>query len=236
MADDIPRPPLTEAYRKAHKSYVLASGLLAAWELIGVTLDTKGRWGVDLKSPSAVPLILFTLVFYSGYKMTIEWLQCEPISRTHRAARLDHLVAHLIALTALSIALLQYLWRIQIVELANHWFSKDKSDVIFVACFGALGVILAKAGQSFPIRFRHFQSARYEAPQGALAFLAIPLFFTSSLCLGLLVISFLLGRQIWARGILHFAVSSAVGLSAFVFFRVIERKRLKARGRVTPSR
>src|SRR5437016_8414800 len=54
-------PSLSDAYRKAHKSYVLVAGLLASWELIGITLNTKEKWGVELKSPAAVPLILFTL-------------------------------------------------------------------------------------------------------------------------------------------------------------------------------
>jgi len=46
---------LPEAYRKAHKSYVLASGLLASWELLGITLQIKEKWGIKLKSPNAVP-------------------------------------------------------------------------------------------------------------------------------------------------------------------------------------
>jgi hypothetical protein len=69
MADDTPSAEdhkqaaqLTGEYRKAQKSYVLASGLLAAWELIGITLDTKEKWGVELKSSAGLPLILFALV------------------------------------------------------------------------------------------------------------------------------------------------------------------------------
>lgn len=112
-------PQSTDAYRKAHKSYVLAAGLLASWELIGITLDTKEKWGIELKSPKAVPLILFTLVFYSAYKMTIEWLQCDSERRRNKAARLDFWIAHLIALTAVGISVFQYLARIQIVDWLN---------------------------------------------------------------------------------------------------------------------
>src|SRR5437016_12653472 len=89
-------PSLSDAYRKAHKSYVLVSGLLASWELIGITLQTKEKWGIELKSPAAVPLILFTLVFYSGYKLIVEWEQCDAERRKHRAAKIDYVVAHLI--------------------------------------------------------------------------------------------------------------------------------------------
>lgn len=117
-SEEIPQP--TDAYRKAHKSYVLVSGLLASWELIGVIVDTKGRWGIELKSPKAVPLILFTLVFYSGYKMTVEWLQCVPARRKETIARVDFWVAHFIAFTAILIGVVQFLARIQIVDWLNR--------------------------------------------------------------------------------------------------------------------
>src|SRR5215469_16403924 len=114
---EVPQP--TEAYRKAHKIYVLVSGLLASWELIGVSLETKEKWGIELKSPKAVPLILFTLVFYTGYKMTVEWLQCDPARRQDKVAKLDFNVAHLIAIGAIGISVIQYLARIQVVDLLN---------------------------------------------------------------------------------------------------------------------
>ena len=110
-------PDLTDSYRKAHKGYVLAAGLLASWELLGVTLQTKEKWGIELKSPNAVPLILFTVMFYSGYKMTIEWLQCDPERRRNKLAKLDYLIAHVIAAMATVIGIVQYLWRIQIVDI-----------------------------------------------------------------------------------------------------------------------
>jgi hypothetical protein len=116
-------PALTDAYRKAHKSYVLVAGLLASWELIGITLNTKEKWGVELKSPAAVPLILFTLVFYSGYKMTIEWLQCDAERREHFAVKLDYWVAHSIGAVAVGISVVQYLWRVRATDviLGNHF-------------------------------------------------------------------------------------------------------------------
>lgn len=113
-------PELTDAYRKAHKSYVLASGLLASWELIGITLDTKEKYGIELKSPKAVPLILFTLVIYSGYKMTIEWMQCHPERRQHTAAKWDYRIAHGLAFVAIAISLIQYLLLIQVADIPGR--------------------------------------------------------------------------------------------------------------------
>ena len=113
-------PELTDAYRKAHKSYVLASGLLAAWELIGISLKTEDKWGIVVQSPKAVPLILFTLVIYSGYKTAIEWMQCNPERKKHPAAKWDYRIAHLIGFIAVGILAVQSLLRIQIVDVLGR--------------------------------------------------------------------------------------------------------------------
>src|SRR5438034_3330367 len=83
-------PELTGAYQKAHKNYVLVSGLFASWELIGITLNTKEKWGIELKSPSGVPLILLTLMSYCGYKLIVEWVQCDRERRKNIAVRVDY--------------------------------------------------------------------------------------------------------------------------------------------------
>lgn len=228
LPDDTPRaeerrrraPPLAEPYRKAYKSYVLTSGLLAAWELIGPVLDTKEKWGIEFKSPSAVPLILFTLVFYLGYKMTVEWLQCGPMSRRHPAARIDYRVAHSIALIAVLITLLQYLWRFQIVELANRWFSKERDDVLLVISLGVLGIPIGWV-DSWPWRIRDILHARSEGVSlfGVLLFRWKSLLFAPFLFLGALMSSLFYCRQVWARGVLHFAASSVIGLCALLASR-----------------
>lgn len=132
-------PQLTDAYRKAHKAYVLASGLLASWELIGITLDTKDKWGIELKSPKAVPLILFTLVFYSGYKMIIEWLQCD--AERNKVAKLDYWIAHSLALGAILISVIQYLAKIQIVDfLGRPFYALEQRDFVEHILF--LGIVV----------------------------------------------------------------------------------------------
>jgi hypothetical protein len=86
-------PPVTDSYQKAYKSYLLFSALLASWQIIGITIETKDRWGITLKSPSAVPLVLVCLVLYFGYKVTIEWMQVEDGRRHNIAAATDFRVA-----------------------------------------------------------------------------------------------------------------------------------------------
>jgi hypothetical protein len=115
-------PALPESYQKANRNYVAMSALLASWELIGIQLETKERWGIVLKSPSAVPLVLLVLVLYYAYKLKIEWLQCSPERRQNPAARLDYHVAHTIGIAAISILLVQLGIRNQIVNVISQHF------------------------------------------------------------------------------------------------------------------
>jgi hypothetical protein len=161
-------PALTDAYRKAHKSYVLFAGLLASWELIGITINTKEKWGVELKSPAAIPLILFTLVFYSGYKMTIEWLQCDAERRKHFAARTDYWVAHAIAIVAVGISVVQYLWRIRIVDILSNSFN-GFAFAIFLAVPSLYLTVRFLMGEWR--KFKHSRAERWRAIAGVLVLL-----------------------------------------------------------------
>lgn len=113
-------PALSNAYQKAHKTYVLSAALLASWQLIGIELNTKEKWGVELKSPHAVPLVLLAMIVYFGYRLTVEWMQCDEERRSHRAANLDFVVAHTIAGFALLLSLFQYLLRIRIADIISR--------------------------------------------------------------------------------------------------------------------
>jgi uncharacterized membrane protein len=110
-------PEVTKAYQTAHKNYVLVAALLGSWQLLGITVETKDKWGITLKSPSAVPLILFALVVYFGYKVTIEWLQCDERRRKNPAALLDFRIAHIIAVVSISISLVQYVLQRQLLDV-----------------------------------------------------------------------------------------------------------------------
>jgi hypothetical protein len=117
-------PPVTDSYQKAHKSYVLFSALLASWQIIGITLETKEKWGITLKSPNAIPLVLVALVVYFGYKVTIEWKQCDEQRRLNVAAAVDFRVAHTLAILALVITSVQYLLRIQIFDVLSRQLNR----------------------------------------------------------------------------------------------------------------
>lgn len=62
-------PTLFDAYHKARRSYGLVSGLLLAWEPVGIELACAliTNFKATLKSPHAAPYILIALVGYSRF-------------------------------------------------------------------------------------------------------------------------------------------------------------------------
>jgi len=136
---------LTPDYRKAHKNYVLVAALLASWELIGIKLDTASKWGVELLSPNAVPLILSILVFYFGYKVVIEWKESDDgRSRKSTVARFDYSLSHIIGASAILVGLVQYLTKIRIADyIAAHATFWQTTILVFYAVNGAsMGLVL----------------------------------------------------------------------------------------------
>jgi len=123
---------VSTAYQKAHKTYVLSSALLASWELIGITLDTQTKWGITLKSPNAIPLILTSLMVYFGYKTTIEWYQCVEARNTNRPAQIDFRVTHFIAGGSLAVVLVQSIIHRQIVDVVMKQFFPFEQHVLGV--------------------------------------------------------------------------------------------------------
>lgn len=118
-----PKDPseLTEAYRDARIYYILLAGLLACWELIGISLEAKPNWGFEIESaPKWLLLILLISVIFCGYRMNIQWMRCNPESRKHAAPNRTPRAAHRIALVAVAIAIIQYAIHTQIVGYVAH--------------------------------------------------------------------------------------------------------------------
>ena len=113
-------PPLTEAYQKAHKQYGLFTALLIGWELVGFTVEEMplDSVKVTLKSPEAIPYVLLALVVYFGYRLTIEWLQCDRKRRQIRAAMTDFWVAHIIGSAAIGLFVFQQVFNVQLIDLS----------------------------------------------------------------------------------------------------------------------
>ncbi len=104
---EAPSPPgFPDSYHRAHRAYAGVAGLLLAWEVVGVKLDSS-RFGVALESPGSAPMVLSVLVFYFGIRFTVEWFQSDARRRAMFVSLVDVLMAHLIGLGSLAVFLIQ---------------------------------------------------------------------------------------------------------------------------------
>lgn len=91
----------TENYYKARKSYLLVSGVLGVWELIGVTLQKVPIEDLELevvvRSPEAVPYALMFVLIYLAYRFSVEWRYCEHANRARVLSKVDFALAHTLA-------------------------------------------------------------------------------------------------------------------------------------------
>ena len=100
---------MTDAYHKARRGYGLFSGLLIAWELIGIQVNASpfSDFNVTLKSPEAAPYILITLVGYYAFRLTVEWYQCDSSRRALKVSRIDFFIAHSLGFVAVGLYAIQ---------------------------------------------------------------------------------------------------------------------------------
>jgi hypothetical protein len=103
---------------------MLWATILFIWELIGVDLskakDAGGYIGpvvTALKSPQAVPWVLFALVIYFLFKCSTEWGQCHEDRRKLRFARADFISAWFVAVAAIALYLGQTISRLQFADI-----------------------------------------------------------------------------------------------------------------------
>lgn len=141
-----PKDPseLTEAYRDARAVFILVAGLLASWELIGISLEPKPNWGFEIESATKAGLpILLIFVIFLGYIMNITWTHCNPESRKHAAPNRTPRTAHRIALIAIAIAIIQYLLHNQIAA----YIARHQRQAFAVAAVLAFGLAVGSVGE-----------------------------------------------------------------------------------------
>ena len=121
-------PPLTQEFHKARKQLMLWSGILFAWELIGIDLlaikEAKTDYSVvfkALKSPQAVPYVLVALVCYFSYRLYIEWYQAHPDRRAKKISRIDITVSYSLATISLLLYGIQSIANIQIANYVSEF-------------------------------------------------------------------------------------------------------------------
>ena len=117
---------LSSEYHKARKQLMLWAGILFIWELVGIDLEkakeTGGNAGAlitALKSPQAIPWVLFVLVGYFAFKLGIEWKQCEARRKELLASRIDVGSAWVVAFFACVLYVYQTVSRIQVADVVQ---------------------------------------------------------------------------------------------------------------------
>jgi hypothetical protein len=139
MADDKNIPVLTPEFHRARRQLMLWSGVLFAWNLVGIDIAevAKGEGNLaalarSLKSPQAVPWVLIILVAYFLYRMSIEWLHSPEMRREMRASKADFTVSWLVALVAYCLHFGQEFAGVQVAD----WLTKK--NVMSGLFFGTL--------------------------------------------------------------------------------------------------
>jgi len=115
---------LTPEYYKARRGLMLFSGLLLAWELIGIELSQKLNieslnLDITIKSPQAAPAVLIILVIYFSIRIAIEWHQSPSERRKEKASVADIVLTTTVVVASLSISTFQFLLKIQIVDIID---------------------------------------------------------------------------------------------------------------------
>lgn len=115
-------PQLTEQYFKTRKSLALFSGLLFAWEFIGIEIPSKPfeNLNVKIKSPQAAPYVLLILVVYFTIRLLIEWYQSSYMRRELRTSKIDLSLSLAIPIVAIVTFTIQRILDIQVADKITH--------------------------------------------------------------------------------------------------------------------
>ena len=137
-------PPLSDQYHKTRRQLMLWSGILFAWELIGIDLeklkDVGGNAGAAItaiKSPQAIPWVLSILILYFTFRCVIEWNQCDAERRRHAASQIDFLFSFAVAIAAISLYVSQHLFSIRVAEKVTNLLSFESIVIGWTSFLGS---------------------------------------------------------------------------------------------------
>lgn len=186
-------PHLTEQYYKARKSLALFSGLLFAWEFVGLEITPKPFQDIDLtlKSPQATPYVLLALSVYFLIRLLTEWYQSSAERRANRASRVDLGLSLSIPTIAVLTFSVQRALEIQIANIAS-----------LSGLLGGAGGTLISLGLTYPHLRRPVLGFRHPLPK--------PLRITllGSMVMGVTFI----GLAVYRGPLVHAVVGSIVGM------------------------
>ena len=96
-----------QSYHAARHAYGLISGVLLAWEFVGIGFSPTPipAVGITIKSPIAIPYVLLVMVVYFGLRFCIEVDQLDTKRRSLASVRADIWMAHIIGVVAIGVFL-----------------------------------------------------------------------------------------------------------------------------------
>jgi hypothetical protein len=191
VKSELPKPDpkaLTPEYHKARKQVMLWAGILFVWELIGIDLEQVKKAGgytgaliTAIKSPQAVPWVLFILVAYFLFKTTVEWHQCSAARRNLRISQIDFRSAWIISLIAYALYIVQSIIHIQFADIFGNW-GTFFWGIFSVFNWGTLFSIFLGLMTGVAIGWTHFALKRPMSQGGWLSILSGPIIVM--ICIG----------------------------------------------------
>lgn len=152
-----PPEPLSEPYHKARRSLALFSGILIAWEYVGigvggttrsgsgqpqgifgatarltedeaVTAKLPGDVSISIQHAEVIPVVVAVLVLYFGLRLMIEWHLCDDRRKAMLAAKADYYFTGVLAGSALLLFIIQQASAFRLAEV----FTADAMTSVMV--------------------------------------------------------------------------------------------------------
>ena len=137
-------PQMTETYQKARRNLTLASGVLLAWEYVGVQVGDPNSSGckqaaelplgsmqVCLLNPEVLPQVILFIVAYFAVRLWIEWSQCDLWRRTQIPCLADYGGALFLAVIAVFLFLIQKFSGLRVAS------GENPEKMVLLFCCGA---------------------------------------------------------------------------------------------------
>jgi len=95
-------PPFTEQYHKSRNALLIVSGILLAWELVGIKIEGAESSGVriTIQETDAIPYLLFILIIFFSFRVIVEWHQSDKERRLLKQSKIDLYVTMIIPIFA----------------------------------------------------------------------------------------------------------------------------------------
>jgi len=97
---------LSSHYKNMQLAYMACAAGLFCWRFLGATLEMPQIYAL-LTTQKALPYIWSAGLLFLGYRVTVEWYECDGFKEAKRLSKYDFWVTHLFAATILILVVQQ---------------------------------------------------------------------------------------------------------------------------------